>query len=190
VRRFRQAAGQLGLSEGGAGAGLGEIAGTVTMASLVEKEVSQDAERPLVAGVFENRLAKGMPLATDPSVIYAALLEGRYRGTIYESDLQSDSPYNTYRHAGLPPGPIANPGMAALRAAMEPARTDYLYFVADAEGHSVFSATLKEHAEQVQAYRRAVNPGAAAKRAVGRSKVGAGKAGETLRNRRRPAASN
>jgi UPF0755 protein len=181
VRRFRQASGQLGLNaEPGAG-DAGEIARTVTMASLVEKEVSQGEERPLVAGVFANRLARGMPLATDPSVIYAALLEGRYRGTIYESDLQSESPYNTYRHAGLPPGPIANPGMAALRAAMDPARTDYLYFVADAQGHSVFSATLKEHAEQVQAYRRAVN-GAAAE-PIGKKKPAG-------RNRRRPAASN
>jgi UPF0755 protein len=195
VRRFRQAAGQLGLNAGGAGAGeAGEIARTVTMASLVEKEVSQDAERPLVAGVFSNRLAKGMPLATDPSVIYAALLEDRYRGTIYESDLQSESPYNTYRHAGLPPGPICNPGMAALRAAMEPARTGYLYFVADAQGHSVFSATLKEHAEQVQAYRRALNPAAGqatGTKPTGRKKpVGRSGAKETLRNRRRPAASN
>jgi UPF0755 protein len=147
VRRFRQVAAQLGLSDG--------VARTVTMASLVEKEVSQDAERPLVAGVFVNRLAQGIPLATDPSVIYAALLAGRYRGTIYASDLQADSPYNTYRHAGLPPGPICNPGLAALKAAISPAVTDYLYFVADASGHSRFSATLKEHAEQVQAYRKA-----------------------------------
>ena len=128
----------------------------VILASLVEKEVNQDAERPLVAGVFLNRLAQGMPLATDPSVIYAALLEDRYRGTIYASDLQSDSPYNTYRHAGLPPGPICNPGIAALKAAIAPAQTDYLYFVADAQGHSRFSATLKEHSQQVQTYRRAL----------------------------------
>jgi UPF0755 protein len=90
-------------------------------------------------------------------VIYAAQLEGRYRGAIYASDLQSDSPYNTYRRAGLPPGPIANPGVAALKAALAPARTDYLYFVADAEGHSRFSATLKEHTEQVEAYRRSLH---------------------------------
>jgi UPF0755 protein len=128
------------------------------MASLIEKEVSQDSERPLVAGVFENRLAKGMPLATDPTVIYAALLDGRWRGTIYASDLQNPSPYNTYRHPGLPPGPICSPGLAALRAAIHPARTDYLYFVADANGHSRFSAGLKEHAEQVQAYRHAAQP--------------------------------
>jgi len=117
--------------------------------------VRVDAERPVVAGVFENRLATGMTLATDPSVIYAALLENRWRGTIYQSDLQSDSAYNTYRHKGLPPGPIANPGIAALKAAMKPARTDFMYFVADAQGHSRFSVDLKEHAQQVQAYREA-----------------------------------
>jgi UPF0755 protein len=154
VRRFRQVAAQLGLTPGGPG---NEIARTVTLASLVEKEVSQGSERPLVAGVFVNRLAQGIPLATDPSVIYTALLEGRYRGAIYASDLQSASPYNTYRHAGLPPGPISNPGVAALKAALAPARTDYLYFVADAEGHSRFSSTLKEHTQQVEAYRRALH---------------------------------
>ena len=188
VRRFRQAASQLGMGAGPAGeVAAGEIARTVTLGSLVEKEVSQGAERPLVAGVFANRLARGMPLATDPSVIYAALLDGSYRGTIYASDLRSASPYNTYRHAGLPPGPICNPGMAALKAAMDPARTDYLYFVADAQGHSVFSVTLKEHAQQVEAYRRAMRPAAAA---TPRMPTGRGKAKETLRNRRRPAASN
>jgi UPF0755 protein len=158
VKRFRQVAAQLGLNDQPtsiAGLVLGP-AQKVILASLVEKEVSQDAERPLVAGVFENRLTKGMPLATDPSVIYAALLSGHYRGTIYASDLQSDSPYNTYRHSGLPPGPICNPGLAALKAALHPAHTDYLYFVADAEGHSLFSTTLKEHAQQVESYRRAL----------------------------------
>ena len=158
VRRFRQAAAQLGLTPDASGS----VARTVILASLVEKEVSQDGERPLVAGVFVNRLAQGMPLATDPSVIYAALLGGSYRGAIYASDLQSPSPYNTYRRAGLPPGPIANPGVAALKAALAPARTDYLYFVADAEGHSRFSATLKEHTQQVEAYRRALHQAAPA----------------------------
>jgi len=148
VKRFRQMTAQLGL------AGSPDLARTVTLASLVEKEVSVDAERGLVAGVFINRMAVGMPLATDPSVVYAALLEGRWRGTIYQSDLQSDSAYNTYKHAGLPPGPIANPGVAALKAAMKPAATDYLYFVADAQGHSQFSVGLKEHDQQVQAYRQ------------------------------------
>jgi UPF0755 protein len=147
VRRFHRASKQLGLN--------GDVQQIVTMASLVEKEVNQDAERTLVAGVFTNRLAKGIPLATDPTVIYAALLENRWRGTIYASDLQSASLYNTYKHAGLPPGPICNPGLASLRAAMAPAKTDYLYFVSDAAGHSRFSTDLKEHAEQVQAYRKA-----------------------------------
>jgi UPF0755 protein len=145
VKRFRQVTGPLGASS----------ERTVTLASLVEKEVRLDTERPLVAGVFENRLAQGMTLATDPSVIYAALLAGRWRGTIYQSDLQFDSPYNTYRHAGLPPGPICNPGVAALKAAIHPAKTEYLYFVADAAGHSRFSTGLKEHNAQVQAYRDA-----------------------------------
>lgn len=147
VRRFRQVVAQIGLTN--------DVARTVTMASLIEKEVSQDAERPLVAGVFINRLAKGVPLATDPTIVYAALLDNRWRGTIYATDLQADSPYNTYKHTGLPPGPICNPGVAALHAAMHPAKTDYLYFVSDASGHSRFSSTLAEHNAQVQAYRHA-----------------------------------
>jgi UPF0755 protein len=147
VHRFRQETTQLGLTE--------DVARTIIMASLIEKEVRVDTERPLVAGVFVNRLARGMPLATDPSVIYAALLDNRWRGTIYASDLQSPSPYNTYRHPGLPPGPISNPGAAAIRAAMHPATTDYLYFVSDAAGHTRFSVDLKEHAAQVQDYRNA-----------------------------------
>lgn len=150
VRRFRQAAQQLNL-EGP------ETNRIVILASLIEKEVAVDAERPLVAGVFMNRLAKGIPLATDPTVIYAALLENRWRGTIYASDLKSESPYNTYVHAGLPPGPISNPGMAAFHAALRPAQTDYLFFVSDAQGHSRFSATLKEHNQNVQAYRQNQN---------------------------------
>ena len=154
VRRFRQMSATLNLSSAG-----GSVADTVTLASLVEKEVAQPDERPLVAGVFLNRLAHDIPLATDPSVIYAALLTNRYRGTIYESDLHADSPYNTYRHTGLPPGPICNPGAASLKAAVAPAHTDFLYFVADAQGHSRFSATLKEHAQQVQQYRRALHEG-------------------------------
>ncbi|NYF78751.1 endolytic transglycosylase MltG [Granulicella arctica] len=147
VHRFRQAAIHLGLGD--------HAADTVITASLIEKEVSQDTERPLVAGVFVNRIALGMPLETDPAVIYAALLDGRYRGTIYLSDLQSLSPYNTYKHPGLPPGPICNPGLAALQAALHPARTDYLYFVSDAAGHTRFSVDLKQHQQQVAAYREA-----------------------------------
>ncbi|HEX4067950.1 MAG TPA: endolytic transglycosylase MltG [Acidobacteriaceae bacterium] len=151
VGRFRKAARQIGLN--------GDVHRTVTLASLVEKETPLDMERPLVASVFVNRLDKDMPLMTDPSVIYAALLDGRYRGTIYQSDLQADSSYNTYRHAGLPPGPICNPGVKSLEAAMHPAQTDFLYFVAagaDPSGQSRFSATLEEHAKDVEAYRRAV----------------------------------
>ncbi|HWG16952.1 MAG TPA: endolytic transglycosylase MltG [Acidobacteriaceae bacterium] len=129
----------------------------VSLASLVEKEVSQDSERPMVAGVFLNRLAQKMPLATDPTIIYAALLNDRWRGTIYASDLKYDSPYNTYIHAGLPPGPICNPGLAALKAALHPAPTQNLYFVADGQGHSVFSATLQQHNQQVAAWRRATH---------------------------------
>jgi UPF0755 protein len=148
VHRFRQTATQLGLDRT-------NIVPTVTMASVIEKEVGQETERPLVAGVFTNRLAKSMPLATDPTVIYAALLDNRWRGTIYASDLQSPSPYNTYKHTGLPPGPISNPGVASLRAALHPAQTDYLYFVSDAAGHTRFSVDLKEHTQQVLAYRQA-----------------------------------
>lgn len=151
VRRFRTIAGQLGLR--------GNLHNVVTMASLVERETAVDAERPLVASVFQNRLAKKMPLATDPSLIYGLELEERWRGTIYASDLKRDTPYNTYLHAGLPPGPIANPGMKSLRAAMEPAKTDYLYFVAasaNPQGRSVFSRTLDEQSKAVAGYRHAV----------------------------------
>jgi len=151
VKRFRQAAGSLGLQA--------NYHHVVTVASLVERETPVDSERPLVASVFENRLARDMPLMTDPSVIYAALLDGRYRGAIFASDLQAASPYNTYRYPGLPPGPICNPGMASLKAAMNPAQTDYLYFVAataDPSGKSRFSATLEEHAHDVQRYRRSL----------------------------------
>jgi UPF0755 protein len=150
VRRFRAVAGQLGLK--------GNMHAVVTMASLVERETAVDAERPLVASVFLNRLAKNMPLMTDPALIYGLELEGRWRGAIYQSDLSRKSPYNTYLHAGLPPGPIANPGLKSLRAAMEPAKTDYLYFVAagaNPQGHSLFSRTLDEHDHNVAGYRHA-----------------------------------
>jgi len=150
VRRFRQVAAQLGLNQ--------NVHQTVTLASLIERETAVDADRPLVASVFENRLAQGMPLRTDPSVIYGLELKGLWRGTIYESDLSRDTPYNTYLHAGLPPGPVANPGIASLRAAMHPAKTNYLYFVAaslDAQGQSRFASTLAEHDRNVEIYRRA-----------------------------------
>ncbi len=149
VRRFRREAAAMGLAPGA------ELERTLILASLVEKEVGVSGERPLVASVFENRLRAGMPLQTDPTVIYAALLDGRFRGTIHASDLHAASAYNTYTHAGLPPGPICNPGAAALAAALHPAQTHYLYFVSDAAGHSVFSATLEEHLRHVSAYRQA-----------------------------------
>ncbi|MGA2351611.1 MAG: endolytic transglycosylase MltG [Terracidiphilus sp.] len=151
VRRFRAVAGQIGLK--------GNVHRVVTMASLVERETAVDAERPLVAGVFENRLAKKMPLMTDPSVIYGLELDGRWRGAIYQSDLKLNTPYNTYLHAGLPPGPVANPGLKSLRAAMQPARTDYLYFVASGanpQGRSLFSTSIEEHTRNVADYRHAV----------------------------------
>src|SRR4030095_15145337 len=107
---------------------------TVTLASLVEKEGKVSAERPRIAAVFDNRLRIGMKLDCDPTTIYAALLEGRYRGTIYRSDLDSDHSYNTYRHAGLAPGPIANPGAASIRAALAPADSDSLFFVLRPDG--------------------------------------------------------
>jgi len=149
VHRFRQTAQKIGLL------GNADTHRVVTMASIVEKETGDPTERPLVAGVYYNRLARNMALAADPSVIYAALLAGRYRGAIYESDLQFDSPYNTYQYAGLPPGPIANPGAASLEAAMHPAHTEFLYFVSDNHGHHRFARDLEEHARNVAAYRRA-----------------------------------
>jgi UPF0755 protein len=147
VKRFGVVAGKLGMNGS-------EVEHEVTMASLVEREVHLDAERPVVAGVFENRLALGMPLQTDPAVQYASLLRGTWTGVIHQSELQSDSEYNTYKHAGLPPGPICNPGVAALKAALHPAKTDYLYFVADANGATKFSTTIAEHSGQVAEYRK------------------------------------
>jgi UPF0755 protein len=150
VRRFRQQAQKIGLL------GQSDMHRIVTMASIVEKETGDPNERPLVAGVYYNRLNKNMNLGADPSVIYAALLAGRYRGTIYESDLHYSSPYNTYMFPGLPPGPIANPGAASLQAAMHPTQTDYLFFVSDNNGHHRFARDAEEHARNVAAYRKAV----------------------------------
>lgn len=148
VRRFKQEARAIGLTT--------DVHRVVTLASIVEKETAAAEERPLVASVYMNRLQKRMALDADPSVIYAALLAGRYQGTIRQSDLQYDSPYNTYKFPGLPPGPIANPGRASLEAAMHPAASDYLYFVSDNNGHHRFARTLDEHSRNVALYRRAV----------------------------------
>jgi UPF0755 protein len=133
-----------------------ELARTVIMASIIEKETSVAEERPLVASVYYNRLAKNIVLDADPSIIYAELLAGTYSGALHHDDMRFNSPYNTYLHAGLPPGPIANPGKSALEAAMHPAQSDYYYFVADAAGHHRFARTIEEHNNNVAAYRRAV----------------------------------
>jgi len=150
VSRFRTVYGELARRYP-AGRTVHEI---VTMASLVEKETGAPGERPLVASVFYNRLNKGMRLQCDPTVIYAALLAGRYRGRILQSDLASKSPYNTYTQASLPPGPIANPGRASLEAALAPVPSRYMYFVGNGVNGHRFSVTLGEHQRNVTAYRR------------------------------------
>ena len=114
----------------------------VTLAALVEKETAQDAERPLVAAVYRNRLRVGMPMQADPTVIFALQRAGRWNGNLTRDDLTFDSPYNTYRYAGLPPGPIAAPGRRALDAVVAPAAVDYLYFVSRNDGTHVFATTL------------------------------------------------
>lgn len=125
----------------------------ITMASLVERETPNPAERPLVAGVFYNRLKRGYALQCDPTVQYAMSLAGHPEKNLTGNDLHIDSPYNTYKHRGLPPGPIANPGEASLRAALAPAETEYLYFVANDQGGHFFSKTLAEHNRNVARYR-------------------------------------
>jgi UPF0755 protein len=147
VRRFGEKIKTLGLGHDA------DVSRAVIMASLVEKEVHIDAERPIVAGVFENRLVTGMPLQTDPAVIYASMLNGTWTGVIHQSELHSDSAYNTYVHKGLTPGPICNPGIAALRAALSPEKTDFMYFVADSSGSTAFSTDIKAHDAQVKAFR-------------------------------------
>jgi UPF0755 protein len=133
----------------------------VTLASLVERETPNPSERPLVAGVFYNRLRQSYPLQCDPTVQYALELDGRTEHNLHPADLRVDSPYNTYEHRGLPPGPIANPGEASLRAALSPAVTDYMYFVANDKGGHFFSRTLAEHNRNVDRLRRmlAADPG-------------------------------
>jgi UPF0755 protein len=129
---------------------------TVIMASIVEKETAVPEERPLVASVYYNRLDKHIALDADPSIIYAEILAGTYSGALHHADMSFHSPYNTYRNAGLPPGPIGNPGRSSLEAAMHPAQSDYFYFVADAQGHHRFARTMEEHNKNVAAYRKAM----------------------------------
>jgi UPF0755 protein len=175
VKQFRQVAHQIGLISDVAylrraklhvaaqittdtpqGAGPNDVERTVIMASIVEKETAVAEERPLVASVYYNRLSKRIALDADPSIIYAELLAGTYQGALHHADMQFNSPYNTYRNAGLPPGPIGNPGRSALEAAMHPAQSDFYYFVADAQGHHRFARTMEEHNKNVAAYRKAM----------------------------------
>jgi UPF0755 protein len=153
----------------------------VILASLLERETPKADERPLVAGVFENRISKNMRLQCDPTVIYALEQSGQYKGTLTGEDLRFESPYNTYEHSGLPPGPIGNPGEASLRAAMTPEKTPFLYFVANTQGGHFFAATLEEHNRNVTRYRRMLAglpadpppaPETAAKRAPGKRHKG------------------
>ncbi len=162
VKQFHQVARQIGVTPEDASAGLPQgvpirsARDIVTIASIVERETSVPEERPLVASVYFNRLVHNIALDADPSIIYAELLAGTYTGKLHHADMQFSSPYNTYRHAGLPPGPIGNPGRSALEAALHPAQSDYFYFVADAEGHHRFARTIEEHDKNVVAYRKAM----------------------------------
>jgi UPF0755 protein len=160
TQKFREQWAQIAPSAGNPESGGGvlphgnPLISTVTLASLVERETPKPEERLLVAGVFENRLRKGMLLQCDPTVIYALEQEGRYNGTLTSKDLRTESPYNTYMHGGLPPGPIGNPGAISLRAALAPANTTFLYFVANTQGGHFFGSTLAEHNQNVNRYHR------------------------------------
>jgi UPF0755 protein len=126
----------------------------VTLASIVEREAQLDEERPVIAGVYAHRLRRRMPLQADPTVIYALSLAGEYDGNLRRDDLKFDSPYNTYVYSGLPPGPIASPGLASLQAAAAPADVPYLYFVSRNDGSHVFAETLREHNRNVHEWQK------------------------------------
>jgi UPF0755 protein len=159
VKQFRQVAREIGLSTDSQNGGApgNDLQQTVILASIIEKETAAAEERPLVASVYNNRLAGHVALQADPSVIYAELLQGSYSGALHHADMQFISAYNTYTHAGLPPGPIGNPGKTSLEAAMHPADTDYLYFVSNGNGHHRFAHSLEEHNRNVAAYRKVMN---------------------------------
>lgn len=146
VREFRHRIAGLEQQIATSGMSLHQV---VTLASMVEKEAVVPEEKPLIASVFRNRLKLGMPLQSDPTAIYGVRAFG---GTVTKQDLQRQSPYNTYRVKGLPPGPIGNPGVDAIKAVLQPARTDYLYFVARKDGTHQFSRTLQEHNQGVQLF--------------------------------------
>ena len=169
VHQFRQAAQQIGLTPAPLAAqqvslipdANGKRPPTnvhriVTMASIIEKETAVPEERPVVASVYYNRLSQRMALDADPGVIYAQLLSGTYTGSLHHADLAVNSPYNTYRFPGLPPGPIGNPGLSSLQAALHPAQTQFLYFVSDGNGHHRFAHSLEEHNRNVVAYRHSL----------------------------------
>jgi UPF0755 protein len=143
VARFRET--YTGLRARGSGEPELSLRQIVTLASLVEEETGKAEERPLVAAVYRNRLTRNMPMQADPTVVYALVNAGTYDGNIRKADLDFDSPYNTYKYPGLPPGPIASPGRAALEAALAPADVGYLYFVSRNDGSHVFAETLAEH---------------------------------------------
>lgn len=139
----------------GRAAGLGlTLPQAVTLASIVQKETSLSREAPVIAGLYLNRLRRGMRLQADPTVAYALKQDGKWNGTLHRSDYGYESAYNTYLHAGLPPGPVCNPGEMALRAVASPARTEFLYFVADRMGGHAFSRTFEEHLDAIAAARR------------------------------------
>ena len=163
VKQFRQVAKEIGLITDAkmtdvkdSDAQRDDVQQTVILASIIEKETAAPEERPLVASVYYNRMARHGLLQADPSVIYAELLQGSYTGALHHADMQFNSAYNTYTHPGLPPGPIGNPGKTSLEAAMHPAETDYLYFVSNGNGHHRFARNLEEHNKNVAAYRKAV----------------------------------
>jgi UPF0755 protein len=131
-----------------------DVTRMVTLASIIEKEASAVRERPLVASVLVNRLRRGIPLAVDPTIIYALKLSGKFDGNLRKSDMSLNSPYNTYLHAGLPPGPIANPGIDSLAAALVPAQSSYLYYVSKNDGTHQFSKDYQSHLNAVAKYQK------------------------------------
>lgn len=149
VKEFRKELGAEPLPDG-----IASVRDLVTLASIVEKETGNSAERPIVAAVYLNRLKIHMALQCDPTVVYALMTRGRWDGNIRKGDLRIDSPYNTYRYPGLPPGPIASPGRASLEAVRHPADVTYLYFVSRNDGTHVFARTLEEHNRNVRAYQK------------------------------------